>query len=363
MTHIHIGHTFFGAGNLGDDLMLGGFLKGIGGAGGGLKLTCAIPFDLASQRRRFPEVEWHPYTAETRSLLIEACDVWLGLGGTILCALNDSWLLTDQLLQLELCRKAKKPVYFLGCSVDRRRVEEETGPRQLLDAAAWIWPRENGSRQALHDMGFHRASPASDLAHLVLADLADAPPTPGETGFVANFEVEAQYSIEALARLVAEAEQRGSASWLVQEIRDLNWSEETLLRLLPDELSTRLAVRRPDYADASLLELVQAWGRPEQLFTTRFHAVIIGAWLGSRMVAFERAAKVTGVADDLGVPAVDILPAPEDLFRMLGDSRPVDRSVLQACAQGAQNACSEFLSAVHGAAGFETAPLQGNSNG
>ena len=63
--HLHIGHTFFGAGNIGDDLVLAGFLDGISGAPG-LRLTCGTRYDIASQRRRFPQIEWSVDTDASR---------------------------------------------------------------------------------------------------------------------------------------------------------------------------------------------------------------------------------------------------------------------------------------------------------
>ena len=75
--HIHIGHSFFGSGNFGDDLVLAGFLEGIGSVPG-LRLTCASIFDTASQRRRFPQVEWYPANTEQHARLLQDCAVWLG---------------------------------------------------------------------------------------------------------------------------------------------------------------------------------------------------------------------------------------------------------------------------------------------
>jgi polysaccharide pyruvyl transferase WcaK-like protein len=39
--HVHFGHMFFGAGNIGDDLMLGGWLAALRASGQQLRLTCA----------------------------------------------------------------------------------------------------------------------------------------------------------------------------------------------------------------------------------------------------------------------------------------------------------------------------------
>jgi hypothetical protein len=61
---IHIGHHFFGAGNIGDDLMIAGFLDALNSCQRDFTLSCAIPFDTGSQGIRFPEVNWLAFTAE-----------------------------------------------------------------------------------------------------------------------------------------------------------------------------------------------------------------------------------------------------------------------------------------------------------
>jgi hypothetical protein len=126
--HVHIGHTFFGAGNFGDDLVIGGFLKGIADSIPQLKITCATPFDRDAQARRFPQIEWSTYDPASRRMLIVACDVWLGLGGTIFHELDDSWLLADQLLRLDDLRIPPQPALPPGGS-DQRLVRDRSGCR------------------------------------------------------------------------------------------------------------------------------------------------------------------------------------------------------------------------------------------
>jgi polysaccharide pyruvyl transferase WcaK-like protein len=170
--HVHIGHTFFGAGNFGDDLVIGGFLKGIADSIPELKITCATPFDRDAQARRFPQIEWLTYDPASRRMLIAACDVWLGLGGTIFHKLDDSWLLADQVLQLEDCRCYGKPAFFLCCSVDHRIDAHRPEIRAILDTASWIWTRDSLSTAALKTMGFDRVADSDDLARVYRFDLA-----------------------------------------------------------------------------------------------------------------------------------------------------------------------------------------------
>src|ERR1044071_3659612 len=79
---IHLGHHFYGAGNLGDDFMLAGFLGAMRTLAPSASFTCCVPFALEPLRTRFPSIEWQVYDEAVRARCIAQCDVWLGLGGS-----------------------------------------------------------------------------------------------------------------------------------------------------------------------------------------------------------------------------------------------------------------------------------------
>jgi nitrite reductase/ring-hydroxylating ferredoxin subunit/polysaccharide pyruvyl transferase WcaK-like protein len=348
--HVHIGHTFFGAGNFGDDLVIGGFLRGIADSIPQLKITCATPFDRDAQARRFPQIEWSTYDPASRRMLIAACDVWLGLGGTIFHKLDDSWLLADQVLQLEDCRCYGKPAFFLCCSVDHRVDAHRPEIRAILDTASWIWTRDTLSTAALKAMGFDRVTTAADLGHLAMQAVSRVPLVPTSTGFVCNFEQSDHYSIELIVSLIA-AEQAASrtVAWLVQEMRALPGSELDIYHRLPARTQQQLRLCKPDYGSNSVSELVSGWQGCDRLFSTRFHAAIIGAWSGSRVVTFERQRKLRGLAEDLGIVSFSSMPDPDRLVRAFERAQPVRQSVLDEAVHRAEAACRSFLKAADAA--------------
>jgi predicted O-linked N-acetylglucosamine transferase (SPINDLY family)/nitrite reductase/ring-hydroxylating ferredoxin subunit len=344
---------FFGAGNLGDDLMVAGFLAGLGAAPE-LRLTCATAYHVESQRRRFPRIEWSAYTPATRDALIAECDIWLGLGGAVLQPLNDAWLLADQAIQLQECQRRGTPVFFLGCGIDDRADGQRPEIQLLLESARWIWTRDPLSTLSLERLGHRRMTTGADLAHLALRAAPPPPAAAAGTGFLCNFEVPGQYSIERLAQLIATVPDR-PIPWLVQEVRPLPGSELDLLARLPPETARRLEQRRPDYLAADLAALVQSWGAsdggmPRQLFSTRFHGAILGAWAGSRVVVFERQQKLRGIAQALGLISFAALPEPAQLTRAFEAAQPVARPALDAAAELAQQCCTEFLAQARDAA-------------
>jgi predicted O-linked N-acetylglucosamine transferase (SPINDLY family)/nitrite reductase/ring-hydroxylating ferredoxin subunit len=336
---------FFGAGNIGDDLMVAGFLAGIGQAPG-VRITCATAYSVASQRRRFPRIEWSAYTAAGRDALIAECDIWLGLGGAVLQRLNDVWLLADQAIQLQECRRLGKPVFFLGCGIDDRDDADKPEIRLLLDSARWIWTRDPLSAGSLQRLGFDRLTAGADLAHLALRTVPPPAAAADGKGFLCNFELAGQFSIERLADLIAATPGR-TIPWLVQELRQLPGSELDLLARLPAEAVHRLELRRPDYLMADLAELAGSWGSPggmpARLFSTRFHGAIIGAWAGASVVVFERQQKIRGIAEALGLQCFAVLPDPGQLADAFERAQPVPRATLEAAAALAQRCCNEFL--------------------
>jgi hypothetical protein len=60
--------------------MLAGFLLAIKKRSVPIGLSCCTPHNLGVLQRRFPEIEWVPFTYENRVEKIQSCDVWLGLG-------------------------------------------------------------------------------------------------------------------------------------------------------------------------------------------------------------------------------------------------------------------------------------------
>jgi polysaccharide pyruvyl transferase WcaK-like protein/nitrite reductase/ring-hydroxylating ferredoxin subunit len=344
--HLHIGHMFFGAGNIGDDLVLAGFLEGIGELKPD-KITCATSFDIEAQRRRFPQIEWSIHDRSTRERLIAGCDAWIGLGGPVLQETDDHWLLKDQLDQLEECRRQSKPAFFFCCSVDHRADMQRPDIRFLLAQASWIWTRDALSTRALTGAGFDRVTTAADLSHLVLRKLQQAPMRPDTTGFVCNFERPADYSIDSISNLIAaSARAAASVGWLVQETRTLPGSELDIYRRLPDRAKAQVELRRPDYQAASVAGLVDSWGHPARFLSTRYHGAIIGAWSGSRVVVFERQQKLRGLAETLGFTCFTTMPDPDNLARAFALAKPVQRAVLESTVRQAEHACGSLLDAV-----------------
>ena len=331
MPHLHIGHHFFGSGNIGDDYMLAGFLALAADALPGARLTCCTPFDRVSQQRRLPQVEWLDYTDAARDEAIAACDAWIGVGDSPFQSEVGSWFLDHLMAERERCRRAGVPMFFFCVGVNDFGALENPATREIVGAAERIWTRDEQSARLLRGfVGADRVASGPDLANQFFSRRRFPPVERGTIGFVLNFEDRTAFSSDAMCEVLDAA--GSSARWLVQEVRTLDGSEWELLGMLPQVYRDRLEIRAPDYAAASLDDLVACWGVPETLVTSRYHGALFGAWAGSRVVVVERNAKLTGIVDQLNLVSVPDLRAAAPLLDAIRNASTVDRDRLDALA-------------------------------
>lgn len=343
---IHIGHHFFGAGNLGDDLMLAGLLRGMEPAAA--RCTCATP-SADSQRIRFPQVQWLPYDRGSRATAIEACDAWVGVGGTPFQLVVGTWFLDHLAEELALCRCYGKPMYFIGVGVNERAALEHPHAREALAYASHIWARDEQSAawiaEACGDAA--KVTASADLAHLWLCDRAWRHVQAGVAAYVLNFEDDRQVELGAVSELIAQV--RGEQRWLVQESRELNGSELVIWANLPADIRAKVAVCGGDYANASTVDaLIEPWGSPETLLTSRYHAAVIGAWAGSRVACIRRNDKLAAVAGQLGAALAPAATDAAELRAAMDTAAPIPRERLERLANLAAASCGELCRRIDG---------------
>ena len=342
---LHIGHHFFGSGNVGDDLMLAGFLQAVGD---GVELTCCSACDVESQRRRFPSVRWLPYTLEAREQAVRECGAWVGVGDTPFQLSVGPWFLEHLRGELEMCRRLGKPMTFVGVGVGDAEALADDRARAVLDYATAVWARDQWSADAMSKAcDARKVRLGGDLAHVWLR--AHPPrrssPEPDVTGYVLNFEDPRQFRREALCALVESLPASQKQRWLVQEVRPLPGSEMELWSGLPGPCIQRLDLRKPDYAAGSVDDLLAPWGAPARVLSSRYHGALVAAWAGSRVVAIERSVKVSGLVSELELVGLPALHDAQAVRAALDRPAPVSKSALHALAARAAAGCAELLAA------------------
>ncbi len=348
-THVHIGHHFFGAGNLGDDLMLAGFLQAASPEWlERVTLTCCTPHDLDCQRRRFPQIEWLPYDPAIRADCIQRSHAWLGLADTPFQATGGhTWFLDHLCEEAAWCRRYSVPMFYLGVGINERAAVTYPQTRILVEQAERIWMRDDAMVEMLRGLAAPgKVTAHADLAHLALAEMHFPAPEPTALGLVLNFEDPTQFHPDNLADLV-QAANNWRVHWLVQEVRPLLGSETQLYGELPSGLHPRAPLRTPDYTGApSARALLTAWEGMGALFVSRYHASLVGAWMGARVVVFARNDKVASAAQQLGLPVVAALDDATTILSAVAAAQPVEHSLLQDLAGRAREACKDFFAMV-----------------
>lgn len=352
---IHLGHHFYGAGNLGDDFMLAGFLAALRRLAPAATFTCCVPFPLDPLRQRFPAITWLPCDEPTRARCIAECAAWLGLGGSPFQSALSRWFVDHLVSEAALCRRAHKPMYFLGVGVQKSAELADPDVQRICAQAAAIWTRDAASAERLAAL----PSPppiasAADLAHLFFRETPPPPAAIGRLTLVANFD-HGTWPGQAAFLSAAQASVPGLAiterSWLAQESRELPGAERALHHALPQAEQSRWSLTIPDLVPSpaeSLATALSRWPSGEWLVTARFHAALAGAWAGSKIAILSTNEKLRAAAHELACPllatdadAATVTRTLHSLSSQAGGSR----AALHLAADRAFEACAAFVRA------------------
>jgi len=337
---IHLGHHFYGAGNLGDDFMLAGFLQTIAKLVPTAAITGCVPFPLDPLRRRFPQIEWHEYTVEARTSCIRAADAWLGLGGSPFQAAQSRWFIDHLIGDLDLCHAVRRPMFFVGIGVQTPAELENPDVLRVCRAAHTIWTRDRVSAKRLSPIASTRVHAAADLSHALFRRSSLPSPARDSIGIVANCDYQAwpQLSgwVEALEILRPQ-----KRFWIAQETRDLPGAERALFGSLPERLRSRWEMRDADEPECPLSDVIAEWPTPDLLVTCRYHAAIASAWAGAKVLVVEINEKLRSIARDLGVPAVAPTASTAELISAISQTHRAAN--LDHLAEAAERACRDFI--------------------
>lgn len=343
---LHLGHHFYGAGNLGDDFMLAGFLAATQRLAPSVTFTCAIPFDPAPPRERFPQVTWLPYSATERGAAIASSDAWLGLGGSPFQHAQSRWFVDHLTADAALCAEHRRPMFFLGIGVQSADELADAAVGQLVRNARAIWTRDAASaaRLATAHPGT-RITAAADLAHILFATTPPPAATAGRVAIVTNFDYG---TWPGQAACLAAIDRLGAREhlWLVQEKRELPGAERALYAALPAPLQARWSLHSPELPGAPLSSVLARWPSPEWLVTSRYHAAIASAWAGSKVVVIATNEKLRAIAAELELPAIPPDADEATVSAALASARPVPHAILASAADRAHAAVRNCLQAV-----------------
>ncbi len=341
---IHLGHHFYGAGNLGDDFMLAGFLTAMRRFAPQASFTSCVPFSLEPLRRRFPAIEWRPCEPSERERSIDACDVWLGLGGSPFQSAQNRWFIDHLAGDAALCSRSRKPMFYLGVGVQTDDELAVPEVRDLCAQASGIWTRDadSASRLAAMPKPPRLVTAAADLAHLFFRESPPPPAAAGRLTLVPNFDY-ATWPGQDAALHATDSLAATDQVWLAQESRELPGAERALHAALPETQRPRWRLVAPEEPGAPLDSVLARWPSGESLISARYHAALAGAWAGSRIVVIGTNEKLRAVARELDAPQIAPDADSDAVARALASARPATPPL--RAVDLAEAACAAFLRA------------------
>jgi Polysaccharide pyruvyl transferase len=341
-----IGVDFFGAGNLGDDLMLAGFLTGskyLGLAGklGHLEAICS--YDRNSQAIRFPEIKWiDGNDDEVCKAAIKRADAILGIGGTPFQMTVGDWLLKiiEEIIAL---KRNDCPFAFVNVGAENEAECEKASFQEVLKNVVSISVRDADSMALLARWRGSNPKPelipGPDLAHISLRDIcAEHPPIslrPQELGLVVGHDTLGPDDVETILSWLIQS--RRTAAWITCEVRNMAGGEYQLYlknrhrfdNIIFRYIKPRIRLHRPRYQTCSLAELVQPFSLCQTVLSTRYHGILSAAWSGCRVGGIARSSKVKWLCKQLRIPMIEPPFTREAMSGLLDDAVVVAKSDLE----------------------------------
>lgn len=335
-----LGFEFYGTGNVGDDLMLEGFLS--------ICPPNLNVFGVAEKKRhgiltrRFPSVHWlRPGESEP------TYTHWLGVGDTPFQSLSGDYFLRQ--MEEEILPLAKSVhVALIGVGVEKESIVRKERFQKLINRMDLITTRDDEAYDFLtgnFDVASIRIEKTADLAHLFLHNLSADPPEEENRIYdlAVNYYGEKCQTLPLfnIFRRLFKLNKDLSVIFLANEFRNFKRSESRLY-----QLSGLLAEAARDAAFPSLITpayfaretrtLTEVFQVTNRLASSRYHTLLCGAWLGCRCLGLTRSSKISTLCRELEIhlcsPAefAHGLTAFEDL-----PFKPVDPNLLQSYYQRA----------------------------
>jgi polysaccharide pyruvyl transferase CsaB len=294
---------YFGCGNLGDDAILLGFLKGAESLGHSVLALCESPEALL-RNYGVPGVCRRDFSAVRRA--IEDCDALVFPGGSVFQDVTSVRSAAYYAKLVGMAKKAGKKVALLGQGVGPlttflgRRFA-----RGAFDKADVVTVRDKASASALTDLGSH-ASP------VVTADMAWLLPEPTLPAGSSDFGVAGARSVGIAVRPWGKDKNRTVIEVFSELARSLNANGRIPTFVAMDtkmdvplilEIAKRLGGKVPDLKGLSSPKAFQERVmRMEGVIAMRLHAGILAATVAVPAYLVSYDPKVTALANQIGAP-------------------------------------------------------------
>jgi polysaccharide pyruvyl transferase WcaK-like protein len=326
--------NFWGAGNMGDDLMLAGFLQALDQLGVSYKgrLSSLCSHNVASQTIRFPKVNWiDSSTSQGWRVALAHTELVVGLGDTPFQLTSGDWSL-KHLEEVCKCIPAGAETVFINIGAEQECLSRAKEFAAILHYVSRCSTRDSFSHSVLRKVSGNsntQLSVGGDLANISHESISRKMSSNGKykLGIIVGYDTLSTADLSAIKEAINAT--GGPVAFITGDCRDgpgfefelfNSWTKPFL-----SPLRRKLQLRRPDYALCTLLELVQPVAECEVVLSSRLHGLLAAAWLGCRVAALGRSSKVVALAKECNIPCIEPPFDSERIREVIKNASVVDR--------------------------------------
>ena len=306
--------NFWGAGNMGDDLMLAGFLDALDqfGVSYNGRFSSLCSYNVASQNLRFPMINWiDSATSPSWRLALARTEMVIGLGDTPFQLTSGDWSL-KHLEEVCKCIPTETETVFINIGAEQECLSKAKDFAAILHHVNRCSTRDSFSHSVLRKISPDsntQLSVGGDLANISLESISRQLSSNGKfkLGVILGYDTLSSADLSAIKEAIKTM--RDPVAFITGDYRDgpgfefqlfKSWTKHWL-----SPLRRKLILRRPDYGLCTLLDLVQPVAECETVLSSRFHGLLAAAWLGCRVAALGRSSKVVALAKECNIPCIE----------------------------------------------------------
>lgn len=333
---IFLSFDFYGAGNIGDDLMLKGFINGMGS--GNYEFYCFIPRNNSHQVKRFEGINF--ISAEEKENISAGCKIWIGAGDTPVQVKSGDWFINKLLNDSSQKKNNNFKYFFIGIGAEKEAENRKETFSKILNEVDHIWTRDEMTTEMLEkkmSIPSVKISTSSDLANIFLKEAFENEEENGQR----KYDIGLCYYDES-------AEDNNVLS--IKKFLKKNFKNKNVLMFSNDvsmkgnfefaiygkmfgkferKFNRYIEFYAPDYLnEPDIKNLISHYSECSIVMSSRYHSLLTAAWAGCKVISLERSSKVTSLARDLGIHEVKKPYTPEKLKESLSFAKRVDKNTL-----------------------------------
>jgi polysaccharide pyruvyl transferase WcaK-like protein len=308
---VYVGFDFWGHGNIGDDLMIAGFKKALSSHKGvHFNILSATNYFIESQKIRFPDIAWHrklPDNSSDKAVGIHT--TWVGPGATPFQLTCGDYVLKYWLEQLPFIK-----TFDRKCLVNVGAEQEIEPEKERFSLVANIFDkistRDRHSADILTKMlgvDGSKVYAGADLANIVLADYIDAHGNARKKfnlGVIIAGDTLSDEDIAGVKEFLMTRWRR--TSFIAGDVREIERHECRIFKEMTADsdwwAKRKLVLSVPDYMNGDIRSLLMPIDECSTIISSRYHGLLIAAWMGCKVAAIARSSKIEPLAKELQIP-------------------------------------------------------------